>query len=101
MRSCTSLGEHRLKDLTRAEPIYQLGEGAFPPLRSLNATNLPVTSSELVGRHRELAELTALLRDSARAVTLIGPGGSGKTRPAVQVGAELVDHFPGAGIFVP
>jgi predicted ATPase/class 3 adenylate cyclase len=96
-----SLGEHRLKDLTRAEPIYQLGEGEFPPLRSLNTTNLPVTSSELVGRRRELAELTALLRDSVRAVTLTGPGGSGKTRLAVQVGAELLDHFPGGVFFVP
>ncbi|MBA2475645.1 MAG: hypothetical protein H0V40_06795 [Actinobacteria bacterium] len=96
-----SLGEHRLRDLTRAEPIYQLGEGEFPPLRSLNTTNLPVASSELVGRHRELAELTSLLRDSARAVTLTGPGGSGKTRLAVQVGAELIDHFPGGVFFVP
>jgi predicted ATPase/class 3 adenylate cyclase len=96
-----SLGEHRLKDLTRAEPIYQLGEAEFPPLRSLNTTNLPVASSELVGRRRELAELTALLRDSVRAVTLTGPGGSGKTRLAVQVGAELVDHFPGGVFFVP
>jgi predicted ATPase/class 3 adenylate cyclase len=96
-----SLGEHRLKDLTRAEPIYQLGEGEFPPLRSLNATNLPVVSSELVGRRRELAELRALLRESVRAVTLTGPGGSGKTRLAVQVGAELVDHFPAGVFFVP
>jgi predicted ATPase/class 3 adenylate cyclase len=96
-----SLGEHRLKDLTRAEPIYQLGEGRFPPLRSLNTTNLPVASSELVGRRRELAELTALLRSSVRAVTLTGAGGSGKTRLAVQVGAELVDDFPSGVFFVP
>jgi predicted ATPase/class 3 adenylate cyclase len=95
------LGEHRLKDLTRAEPLYQLGDVEFPPLRSLNATNLPVATSELVGRRRELAELTALLRGTVRALTLTGPGGSGKTRLAVQVGAELVDHFPGGVFFVP
>jgi predicted ATPase/class 3 adenylate cyclase len=96
-----SLGEHRLKDLIRAEPIYQLGDGAFPPLRSLNATNLPVASSALIGRSRELEELTALLRDSVRAVTLTGPGGSGKTRLAVQVGAELADEFAAGVFFVP
>src|SRR5438034_1150314 len=50
---------------------------------------------------RALVELTALLRDSVRAVTLTGPGGSGKTRLAVQVGAELVDHFVGGVFFVP
>src|SRR5438128_1996316 len=51
------LGEHRLKDLTAPERIYQLGEGDFPPLKSLNATNLPVASSAIVGRERELGEI--------------------------------------------
>jgi predicted ATPase/class 3 adenylate cyclase len=96
-----SLGEHRLKDLTRPEPIYQLGEGDFPPLRSLNATHLPVATSALIGRRREIGELTELLSDSVRAVTLTGPGGSGKTRLALQVGAELSERFPGGVFFVP
>jgi class 3 adenylate cyclase len=90
------LGEHRLKDLTAPERIYQLGDGDFPPLKSLNSTNLPVASSALIGRKKELQELHALLLDGARAVTLTGPGGSGKTRLGLQVAADLVDDFPGA-----
>src|SRR5437588_7843120 len=67
------LGTHRLKGLTAPERIYQLGDGDFPPLRSLNATNLPVASNPLVGRETELAELTAALVDGERLVTLTGP----------------------------
>ena len=99
--SLRDLGEHRLKDLTAPERIYQLGDQDFPPLKSLNATNLPVASSSLVGRGRELSELAALFRDSARLVTLTGAGGSGKTRLALQVAAELVEDFPGGVFFVP
>jgi predicted ATPase len=95
------LGHHRLKDLTAPERIYQLGEGDFPPLKSLNTTNLPVASNPLVGREAELAELTAMLTDSERLVTLTGPGGSGKTRLGLQVGAELLEDFPGGVFFVP
>jgi predicted ATPase/class 3 adenylate cyclase len=95
------LGEHRLKDLTAPERIYQLGDGEFPPLKSLNATNLPVASNPLVGRTEELADLMAMLTDSERLVTLTGPGGSGKTRLSLQVGAELLDAFPGGVFFVP
>jgi predicted ATPase/class 3 adenylate cyclase len=95
------LGEHRLKDLTAPERIYQLGEDAFPPLRSLNATNLPVAANPLVGRGREVADLTELLSDSARLLTLTGPGGAGKTRLALQVAAELVEAFSGGVFFVP
>ena len=99
--SLRDLGEHRLKDLTAPERIYQLGDRDFPPLKSLNATNLPVASSSLVGRDRELGELAALFRDSARLVTLTGAGGSGKTRLGLQVAAELVEDFPGGVFFVP
>jgi predicted ATPase len=94
------LGLHRLKDLTAPERIFQLGEGDFPPLKSLNTTNLPVASNPLVGRETELAELTSMLADSVRLVTLTGPGGSGKTRLGLQVGAELLDLFPGGVFFV-
>jgi class 3 adenylate cyclase len=71
--SLRDLGDHRLKDLTAPERIYQLGDGDFPPLKTLNATNLPIAASALVGRRRELEELEAMLRDGARAVTLTGP----------------------------
>ena len=84
------LGEHRLKDLIGAERLYQLGDGDFPPLKTLDATNLPVAASPLVGREHELEELVALLSNGTRLVTLTGPGGTGKTRLALQVAAELV-----------
>jgi predicted ATPase/class 3 adenylate cyclase len=84
------LGEHRLKDLVDAERLYQLGDEDFPPLRTLDATNLPLASSPLVGREREVEELVAMLSNGKRLVTLTGPGGTGKTRLALQVAAELV-----------
>jgi predicted ATPase/class 3 adenylate cyclase len=88
--SIRDLGEHRLKDLTGAERLYQLGEGEFPPLRTLDATNLPVAASPLVGRQDELNELVLLLSADTRLITMTGPGGTGKTRLALQVAAELV-----------
>ena len=88
------LGEHRLKDLSAPEPLYQLGERDFPPLNSLHQSNLPVPSSSFVGRERELAAAAALLaRPDVRLVTLTGSGGSGKTRLALASAAELVDDF--------
>ncbi len=91
------LGLHRLKDLAEPVRLFQVGRGQFPPVRSLNATNLPVQPSPLVGRERELVEVSELLR-SSRLVTLTGAGGSGKTRLALQVAAELVEEFK-AGVF--
>ena len=95
------LGVHRLKDLTAPERLYQLGDGEFPPLRTLDATNLPVTSSPLLGRERELEELVALLTDGSRLVTVTGPGGTGKTRLALQVAAELVGTCADGVFWVP
>src|SRR5437868_5895156 len=63
------LGQHRLKDLTRPERMYQLGDATFPPLKTLDRTNLPVAAMPLVGRTRELAELTDALRDGTRLLT--------------------------------
>jgi predicted ATPase/class 3 adenylate cyclase len=93
------LGEHRLKDLLAPVRLYQLGEGDFPPLRSLYRTNLPVPATPFLGRHRELEELGVLLRDPAtRLLTLTGPGGIGKTRLAVQTAAETAEQYED-GIF--
>jgi predicted ATPase/class 3 adenylate cyclase len=94
------LGEHRLKDLTRPERLYQLGRGSFPPLRSLNRSNLPETAHPLVGRIVEQLELEELLR-RVRLVTITGAGGTGKTRLALQIAAELLDEFPDGVHFVP
>jgi predicted ATPase/DNA-binding SARP family transcriptional activator len=87
------LGEHRLKDLTAPVRLYQLGDEEFPPLKTLHQTNLPVQSTPLVGRTSELRAVRDLLARS-RLVTLTGPGGSGKTRLALQAAAELPDNYP-------
>jgi predicted ATPase len=100
--SVLDLGEHRLKDLTAPERIYQFGDGDFPPLKSLNQTNLPVQPTPLVGREHELDEILTLFgRGEVRLLTLTGPGGSGKTRLALQAAAELVEDYPGGVWFVP
>jgi predicted ATPase/class 3 adenylate cyclase len=102
------LGQHRLRDLRDAEPVFQLIHpdlpAQFPPLASLEASshNLPTQPDLFVGRERELAEVVALLRDAAvRLLTLTGPGGSGKTRLALHAAAELGDAFPDGVFFVP
>jgi predicted ATPase len=94
------LGLHRLKDLGEPEKLYQLGEGDFPPLKTLYQANLPVQPTALLGRERELAEAGALLREH-RLLTLTGPGGSGKTRLALQLAAEAADEFPDGVFWVP
>ena len=96
----SDLGEHRLKDLSGPERIYQFGEAAFPPLRSLYQANLPVQPSALVGREREVTELSKLLSAHAL-VTVTGPGGAGKTRVALQAAAELVEAFEDGTFWVP
>ena len=93
------LGEHRLKDLSAPERIYQLGDGDFPRLKTLYQTNLPVPATPFLGRQRELAEIGTLLqRDGPRVVTLSGPGGTGKTRLAGQAAGEAADSYPD-GVF--
>jgi hypothetical protein len=87
------LGEHRVKDFEQPVWIYQLGDDVFPPLKTLSNTNLPRPASTFVGREREVGEVVAFLRDGARLVTLTGPGGSGKTRLAIEAAAELVGEF--------
>ena len=94
------LGEHRLKDLSAPERIYQLGDADFPPLKTLYRSNLPVVATPLVGRERELEEAGGLVR-SHRVVTLTGPGGSGKTRLAVHLAGDVADDFPDGVFWVP
>ncbi len=94
----TDLGEHRLKDFSEPVWIYQLGSERFPPLKTISNTNLPRPASSFVGRDREVSEVVSLLREGARFVTLSGPGGSGKTRLAIEAAAELVPDFKN-GVF--
>jgi len=96
--SLTDLGEHRLKDIAEAVSIHQLGDGAFPPLKTISNTNLPQPASSFVGRERELEEVLARIDGGARLLTLTGPGGSGKTRLALEAAASLVPGYK-AGVF--
>jgi predicted ATPase/class 3 adenylate cyclase len=94
----TDLGEHRLKDFTEPVAIFQLGSRRFPPLKTIANTNLPRPASSFLGRAREVDEVATLIRAGGRLLTLSGPGGSGKTRLAIEAAAELVGEFK-AGVF--
>jgi predicted ATPase/class 3 adenylate cyclase len=89
-----SLGEHRLRDLTAPQEIFQVGPGVFPPLRSVDAvpTNLPIVRTELLGRTDDVAALCQLV-GRERLVTLTGVGGVGKTRLALAVAASVGPGF--------
>ena len=98
----TDLGEHRLKDLSAPERIYQLGEPAFPALNSLYRTNLPIPSTPFLGREAELAEVASLLASSdTRLLTLTGPGGTGKTRLAAQAAGLVSDGYADGVWWIP
>jgi len=96
------LGEHRLKDLSAPERVYQLGDGDFPALKSLYRTNLPIPATPFLGRERELEDVVELLSaDGARLLTLTGPGGTGKTRLALQAAALASDAYPDGVWWIP
>jgi predicted ATPase len=100
------LGEHRLKDLSLPERIFGLAitglRTDFPPLKTLNAVvnNLPGQLTTFLGRDKELAQTQELLART-RLLTLLGPGGTGKTRLALQTAAAAADRYPDGVYFVP
>ena len=93
------LGQYRLKDLTRPEQIFQVVAPGlaerFPALKSLESfpNNLPQQVTSFLGREEELRTVAALLT-SSRLVTLTGSGGCGKSRLALQLGADLLESYP-------
>ena len=95
------LGLHRMKDLTAPERIWQVGGGAFPALRTLDVVrhNLPVERTPLIGRKVEIDQIVSLV-DEHRLVTVLGMGGSGKTRLATAVAAEMAARFTDGVWFV-
>src|SRR5215471_16865108 len=101
------LGAHRLKDLSAPERIYQLEidglPSEFPLLKTIEAgmKNLPLPRTSFVGRASELEAIDRLLDDpGCRLLTLVGPGGVGKTRLALQAAARRVDRYPHGVHFV-
>src|SRR5438093_8162213 len=102
------LGVHRLKDLSAPERIYQLEIAGllcdFPLLKTLEAgmRNLPAPRTSFVGRASELDEIDRLLQDpDCRLLTLVGPGGAGKTRLALEAAARRIERYPHGVHFVP
>jgi predicted ATPase len=99
------LGEHTLKDIRRAERVYQLISpglpAEFPPLRTSNRLlhNLPTILTSFVGREKELLEISDLI-SCQRLITIVGSGGVGKTRLAVQAATTVLEQFPDGGWFV-
>jgi predicted ATPase/class 3 adenylate cyclase len=93
------LGLHRLRDLARAEHIYQVVAqdlpDAFPALKSLEVVpnNLPRQLTTFIGRERVIAEAKRLLAET-HLLTVTGPGGSGKTRLSLEIAAGLLDEYP-------
>jgi predicted ATPase/class 3 adenylate cyclase len=102
------LGEHRLRDLLEPERVFQLLHpelpAEFPPLKSLEnrPNNLPRQPTPFLGREREVGDVVGLLsKDQLQLLTLVGPGGTGKTRLALQAAADLLDDFADGVFFVP
>jgi len=93
------MGEHRLKGLLNAEHLWQLEAPGlmndFPPLKTLNdiPNNLPAQLTSFIGREKEIAEVKQKL-NAHRLVTLVGPGGTGKTRLSLQIAADVLDAYP-------
>jgi len=105
--SLRDLGEHHLKDLGRPMRLFQLMisdlPASFPPLHTLESfpNNLPVQPTPFLGREHEVTALRDLLsRSDVQLVTLTGPGGTGKTRLALQVAADMSDRFKNGVFFV-
>ena len=96
------LGEHRLKDFETPARLFQLGSGEFPPLRTPGAVDLPTPTSRFIGRGPELFEAASVWLDrDPRVLSVIGAGGAGKTRFAIELARFLAEEADGGTVFVP
>jgi predicted ATPase/class 3 adenylate cyclase len=96
------LGSHRLKDFEGATRLYQLDERRFPPLRTPGSVDLPAPASRFLGRERELFDAISIVLDrDPRVLTIVGPGGTGKTRFAIELARLMAEEAEGSTLFVP
>ena len=96
------VGQHRLKDFDGPVRLYQLGEREFPPLRTPGSVDLPTPATRFLGREQELFDAVSLIYDDdPRLLTVVGPGGIGKTRFALELARLLADEADGGTVFVP
>ena len=95
-----NLGQHRLKDFDGAVRLYQLGGADFPPLRTPGSVDLPTPATRFLGRERELFEAVSLVYEKdPRVLTVLGPGGTGKTRFALELSRLLAEEAAGGTVF--
>jgi predicted ATPase/class 3 adenylate cyclase len=100
--SLRDLGQHRLKDFAGPTRLYQLDGHDFPPLRTPGSVELPSPPTRFLGREQELFEGVSLVYErDPRVLTVVGPGGTGKTRFAIELARLLADEADGGTIFVP
>jgi len=96
------VGQHRLKDFDGAVRLYQLGDREFPPLRTPGSVDLPTAATRFLGREQELLDAISLVYErDPRVLTILGPGGTGKTRFAIELVRLLADEAEGGTVFVP
>ena len=96
------LGQHRLKDFEGAVRLCQLDEREFPPLRTPGSVELPTPATPFLGREQELFDAVSLVYErDPRILTIVGPGGTGKTRFAIELARLLGDDADGGTVFVP
>lgn len=96
------LGPHRLKDFEGSVRLHQLGDRQFPPLRTPGSVELPAPATPFLGREQELFDAVSLVYErDPRVLTVVGPGGTGKTRFSIELARLLGDDADGGTIFVP
>ena len=100
--SLSDLGRHRLKDFDGPARLLQLGTDVFPALRTPGAVSLPTPATSFLGRERELHDaVSTWLERDPRVLTIVGPGGTGKTRFAIELARLLAEDAGGGTVFIP